>query len=634
MAFNPIGATRVPFLFNETIAQDNLRVRQQAVTRASIELSTNRKINLFSDDPNGATRSAVFQTILGRNTQYLANLNVGSQALGQTESTLRAISDAVDAGTDISLRNSQSLQSDAEIAGDISAIDAIIDDLLNQANQRYADRFTFGGQQIADPPFYRDGIGIAFRGDEETLQTLANIDDFFNVSVTPNGSIGTESLAGRSGDLDPNVTLTTRLTDLNGGNGASPGFISVDIGGGPVTVDLTNADNVGDVIDIINNTVGAGTAALNAAGNGLQINGAGPITIQEIGGGITARTLGIFANAAAGPTYVGADISPRITPTTALADLRGGLGIDTSVPLVIRNGSSSATVDLSTATTVEDALNLINASVVGVRAEINASGNGINVVNVRAGTGFEIVEANAAGTAAQDLGILTTNLSTPLSEFNEGAGILTDPNGPDLSITLRDGTTQNIELDGAQTVGDVKAIIENAFGAANIQVVPNPLGGLQLNDLTGGAGNFIVADINNSKAASDLGVAANVASSQIAGTQQHLSHVKGIFDSLLRLRQGLVDKDLDQIEIADGLLRADSTRVLDAIGSVGTRLQVLDTTIDRISTENLQIEGYNAEILEPDFAATVTKLLAENNALQATLQATSRLLQPSLLDFL
>lgn len=634
MAFNPIGVARVPFQLGNQIAQNNLRVRQQEATRASVQLSTQRKFILPSDDPSASSRAIVFQSILDRNAKYLGNITAGSRTLATTEQTLKGIATAVDTGKGIGVRNAQTPVNDQELAADIHQIDQIIDDLVRRVNERYQERYVFGGQRIRETPFERDGNGIVFWGDNQSLSTLAGLEDPFNVSVTPNTSIGTDSLAGRSGDLNPDLTTATRLGDLNRGEGTARGAIEIDIGGGPVTVDLSSADNVGDVINRINSAVGAGTAAINATGDGLAINGAGPITITDIAGGTTARDLGIRAIAQGGPTFVGGDLNPRLTPTTPASALRGGLGVNLSTPIRINNGPYSATIDLSGATTIEDILNTINAADVRVRAEINDSGDGINVVNVLAGSGFEIIESSATGTAAADLGILTTNLDTPLAEFNEGRGIALDPNSADLSITLRNGTTASIDLSSAQTVRDVKSAIEAALGPGNIQVVPNPQGGIQLNDLTGGGGNFIVTNLGNGTAATDLGIAANVASASILGTQTHLARVKGIFDSLLQLREGLRQRDIDRISIASRLLSADSDRVLDAIGSVGTRLNILDTTADRLTAESEQVTRYNAEEIEPEIADAVSKLVAQSNALQVTLQSSSRLLGQSLFDFL
>jgi flagellar hook-associated protein 3 FlgL len=115
-------------------------------------------------------------------------------------------------------------------------------------------------------------------------------------------------------------------------------------------------------------------------------------------------------------------MNPRITPLTPLTQLRGGAGVDLA-GLKITNGLLSATIDLTAATTVEDLLNRINSSGTAVRAEINAAGTGINILNPTQGTAMTIAENG--GTTAADLGIRSFHATTPLAQLNGGGGVRT-----------------------------------------------------------------------------------------------------------------------------------------------------------------------------------------------------------------
>ena len=163
---------------------------------------------------------------------------------------------------------------------------------------------------------------------------------------------------------------------------------------------------------------------MNAAGNGLAVT-AGPnstVSISNVGGDTTASNLGLALNNATIPAQ-GTGLNPEVTLTTPLSLLNGGQGVNTSTPLVIENGSDTASIDLSSAVTVQDVLNKINGAGIGVLAQINSSGTGINVLNNRSGSAYSIVESSQTGTVASDLGIQTTTLSTPLSSLNGGAGV-------------------------------------------------------------------------------------------------------------------------------------------------------------------------------------------------------------------
>ncbi len=208
-----------------------------------------------------------------------------------------------------------------------------------------------------------------------------------------------------------------------------------------MAIDLGTADSIQDVLDIVNNNPtlnGQGFAmAIAPSGQGLRVV-SGPtanVTITTLNGASTAADLGIALDNQAIPA-LGAAVNPIVTKTTPLSALNGGGGVDTSQPLVINNGPYSASINLSGATTVQDVLNAINSANVRVKAEINDSKSGINVLNTLSGSSYSIVENSATGRVAQDLGILTTNLDTPLTDFKGRSGVDLRT-GPDIRLSSR-----------------------------------------------------------------------------------------------------------------------------------------------------------------------------------------------------
>ena len=85
----------------------------------------------------------------------------------------------------------------------------------------------------------------------------------------------------------------------------------------------------------------------------------------------------------------------------------GGCGevLDTDAGLILTNGGKTVTLDTSSAETVEDLLNLINGSGLGLAAEINATRDGINVRSRLSGADLTIGENG--GQLATQLGIRT-----------------------------------------------------------------------------------------------------------------------------------------------------------------------------------------------------------------------------------
>ncbi len=146
------------------------------------------------------------------------------------------------------------------------------------------------------------------------------------------------------------------------------------------------------------------------------------------------------------------------TATTTSASGGSGADFDQTSGLRITNGGTTYTVDLSPAETIEGVLNRINGSGAGVLAELNSDGTGINVRSRLSGTDLSIGENG--GTTATQLGIRSFTLSTPLAELNHGRGVQ-GAAGTDFTIQRNDGTSFDVDIGTAQTIGDVLNTINN-----------------------------------------------------------------------------------------------------------------------------------------------------------------------------
>src|SRR5690606_35955151 len=129
-------------------------------------------------------------------------------------------------------------------------------------------------------------------------------------------------------DLGIAATAATKLDDVRGAtnDGVLRGPLEVSVNGTVVTVDLATADTMGDVVTRVNDAIAgvdpaAGSLAIAGEGFALSAGAGHTVTIGEIGTGRTAATLGIAITAAGGATTAGAGVDPKLTLTTALADL-------------------------------------------------------------------------------------------------------------------------------------------------------------------------------------------------------------------------------------------------------------------------------------------------------------------------
>jgi flagellar hook-associated protein 3 FlgL len=439
-----------------------------------------------------------------------------------------------------------------------------------------------------------------------------------------------------SADLTPILTTSTRLTDLRGATdgGVHGGAIVLSNGATTKTVDLSTADTIGNVIDLINNAaVGGITASIAPGGAGLLINatGADNITLTD-SGGTCASDLGITRTipAGAGAGISGDVLNPNLTLLTNLADLRGGLGIDPT-GLIITNGQKTATIDLSTATTVEDLLNLINHCGTGVLARLSESGTGIDILNPVQGTKMTIAENG--GTAAADLGVRSFSPGSLLAELNGGKGVTTVP-GADIQITRRDGSNFSVDLSGLNTIQDVIDAINSADAGGGVTASFATTGnGIILSDSTVG-GSLTGGSLNASPAAADLGIQGSSASGLITGADVNSIEATGIFGNLGKLRSALLSSDQSGITHAAEALQKDLERITRFHGQVGASVKEFEARQNRLAEQNVATKAMLSELEDTDFNEAITRFQALQTALQANLQTTGRLLDLTLLDFL
>lgn len=97
-------------------------------------------------------------------------------------------------------------------------------------------------------------------------------------------------------DLNPVMTTSTLISNLEGGNGLTLNDINVVNGAASGTVTLSSATTLGDVISLINNAGLNVTASINSAGNSLQItsnNSSTVAVVGNVGTDETAESLGL-----------------------------------------------------------------------------------------------------------------------------------------------------------------------------------------------------------------------------------------------------------------------------------------------------------------------------------------------------
>ena len=333
-----------------------------------------------------------------------------------------------------------------------------------------------------------------------------------------------------------------------------------------------------------------------------------------------------------------------------------GVDFDREHGFQVVTGSKTAIIDLSHAVTIEDMLNTLNTSGVGVLAEINASATGIDVRSRISGADFAIGENG--GVAATQLGLRTFTRDTLLADLNFGRGVPRAAVSPsdssaahaDFAIQRNDGVNFEIDVRGAKTIGDVIDLINNhpinqappQGVLARLAAVGN---GIELVDNSVGPGRLTVTRLHNSTAAIDLGLVPagqQSQSSSTSGAQPDLltgadvnpRETAGLFTALIRLKHGLEVNDLWEIQRAVAMLEQSTTNLNFARAELGARQQGIELLQSRSADDEVQIRDDLSRDYDIDLAQAISDVTAKQAAMQASLQTIAKTARMTLLDYL
>ncbi len=415
---------RITNQIQQSNALQNIFRITEDLFEANQRIATGKRINKPSDDPLGMQDTLSLRSSIAQIQQFGRNIDNNRLFLNTADTALDSVGLGITRARELA-QGSLGAASDAQTRA-ITALEiqSILDQAIQEANTQVKGHYIFGGTDILNAPYQANGSGLGaiYSGNSDTLEV--EVGSTLTVPITRPGSgvFGT--------DMNAALNVNTLLSDLNGGAGVALGSFDItDRAGNTTTVTVAAGDTVNDVITAIN--LGANlTASLNSSQTGLQITDSSGTILQSLtvteSGSTTAQDLGILSTNDGNIT--GSDLNPVLTTATLISDLNGGSGL-TLGQIDIVNGSLSATVDLSAATTVGDVLTAINGAGVNVTASINSQGNALQVVSNNSATTAVISEVSGGNTASL-LGIGGGNVFTALDtlrqalERNDSAGIL------------------------------------------------------------------------------------------------------------------------------------------------------------------------------------------------------------------
>lgn len=655
MPVTSVNITRISNNLQTISLLESLRRNTLNLFLEQNRVASGNKFTAPSQDPVGSARAIELTEVLERQEQILANIRHADSFLAASDSGIGEVNDLLSQAHSIASEMVNTTADNSQRASMAELVKGIINQLVSVGNRTYQGVQLFGGRQTNSPPFTQTTGGVEYRGDRGELQSFVDYQQSPVFNLTGDELFG--MLSGKvtgSVDLDPALSADTRLADVRGaaGAGVTTGQIRISLSSPAktFTVDLSHADTVGDVVDAINagaaaaglivGPAGQVNAAINPGGSGIGITvGAGTITVAEVGQGITARDLGLRATGAV--SVAGRDLGLRVTTTTPVGSLFGGAGANLG-SVVVQSGAISKTVDLSGCKTVGDVLNALNGCGLNVLAEINAEGTGINVVNRVSGMRMSIGEAG--GNTATLLGIRSMHGGTKLSELNDGDGVGTISGASDFRVVTRGGTSFEVNLDGAATVGDVLGRINAAATAAGANVTASLAStgnGIRIVDGSTGTETFRVERMNFSTAIDDLGI--NIMDTAgigiIQGGDVNSVQADSVFSALFDLYEALTATNPSNIQEqkitrAAETIRGFMDRANRLQGTVGSRSRAMTTRLNMTEDAVTATQALLSEVKDLDYTEAITKFQQAQTALQGNLMTGPRLLQMTLMNFL
>jgi flagellar hook-associated protein 2 len=290
---------------------------------------------------------------------------------------------------------------------------------------------------------------------------------------------------------------TTMARGLNGGTGVAGdgvlNFTSRD--GTAFSVTIDNSASLTDIFTQISNASGTGangqkriTVALDSRGTGLVVTdntgGSGNLIITGTSGSDSAASLGISTGAAgvAAATKASGNLQRQyLSNATLVSSLNNGRGIGTGQFRITDSTGGSAIVDIGDDTqTVGDVIREINTRGLRVTAQINAHGDGIELVESAGTTGtVKIKVEDTQGSVAKSLNIAGEASGVGAANVIDGTF--------EKTVTFSAADTLKTVADkiNAAKVGVNAAIIQDGSGTAPFRLNLSSQG-------TGEAGRFIV----------------------------------------------------------------------------------------------------------------------------------------------
>jgi len=191
---------------------------QTNLFRSQTVLSTGREVSRGSDDPVRAQKALIIRSSMARRDQYMDNLQHGMSRLSMAEATLMSMEDQLNEAHALAIKISNDASVPEERTAVAQSIDALLEQLVNEANSRQDGGYVFGGFNTEQQPFevVRDPdtneiISVVPQADYMNGVITVKADDDLEIQINMNGNDMFQ--VGNPGDTDDMFQTLINLRD-------------------------------------------------------------------------------------------------------------------------------------------------------------------------------------------------------------------------------------------------------------------------------------------------------------------------------------------------------------------------------------------------------------------------------------
>jgi len=130
----------------------NLNNTQNRISQLQTQLSTGRRVNVPSDDPEAADMILRLNASLGRNEQFAANVDAAQSMLSTTTSALDGVQQLLGQVQSVMAQAGDGAKS-TSLGTLADTMDGILSQLAGLANTQFDGKYVFGGTQTQTAPY-------------------------------------------------------------------------------------------------------------------------------------------------------------------------------------------------------------------------------------------------------------------------------------------------------------------------------------------------------------------------------------------------------------------------------------------------------------------------------------------------